>query len=344
MKRLTVIPIPHQALLEQATGVLAGHEIEVEQVKPTQPGDDGTRLTLAGLGRYKAVFRTHLTPKRAAVMADRLIAMKPPALLVADYVTAATAEVLRKRRIQFIDTAGNAYLYRERPRVHIWIEGRRPTLQRRRNRPTMAFRDKGLRVIFPLLCLGREARDATYRQIADWAGVALGTVANTIDDLEQAGYLRKTRKGLVLEQREKLLTRWVEEFPLELRPRLNPRRYMIENAGQWKVLHKQLDVKQDACLGGEAAAALLTTYLQPGTVTLYGRPDLKQLLPTIGPVTLDDAGPLEVVDRFWNFDVEPIRPDQGNLCPLLLIYADLMASGEGRQMETAGMLHEKYEF
>lgn len=345
MGRLANKNHPHMGLLDQAVEALAGYGIEAGEVILRSEG--GADVTFPRLGRYQAVFQTHLTPKRAGAIAERLKSQKQPILLIADYITEATAEALRNHQLQFVDTVGNVFLHKSRPWIYIWVQGKKPGRGRRHvpgraPGPALAFREKGLRVIFPLLCLGETALNAPYRQIAHWAGVSLGTVANTIDDLTHLGYLRKAHKGLILENRDKLIDRWVEEYPVELHPKLNPRRYRLQNLKM--NLYKYFITEPGIYMGGEVAAAILTEYLIPETAVIYGRPDFKKVIPKTGHIALDEAGSLEVLDCFWNFEVEPLIHTHKQLCPALLIYAALMASGEARQMEAAELIRTQYGF
>ncbi|HCN91356.1 MAG TPA: hypothetical protein DIT28_19630, partial [Oxalobacteraceae bacterium] len=43
--------------------------------------------------------------------------------------------------------------------------------------------------------------------------------------------------------------------------------------------------------------------------------------------------------RFWNF---PGDPEHDKLVPPLLVYADLLATGDARCIETAKMIYETY--
>jgi hypothetical protein len=57
-----------------------------------------------------------------------------------------------------------------------------------------------------------------------------------------------------------------------------------------------------------------------------------------------EAGPghtavVEVRKRFWNF---PGDPEHVDLVPPLLVYADLLATGDARCIETAKMIHDRY--
>ena len=52
-----------------------------------------------------------------------------------------------------------------------------------------------------------------------------------------------------------------------------------------------------------------------------------------------EQGNVEILTPFWNFDHE--FANQG-IAPPLLVYADLMATGDLRNIEAAGMIYEKY--
>ncbi len=91
----------------------------------------------------------------------------------------------------------------------------------------------------------------------------------------------------------------------------------------------------DVQLGGEVAAARITGYLRPGTVTLYGKKAEPPLLLDY-KLRPDPAGPVEFVKRFWAFET-----DDEALVPLSLIYADLLMLGDARCLETADLICEK---
>ena len=45
------------------------------------------------------------------------------------------------------------------------------------------------------------------------------------------------------------------------------------------------------------------------------------------------------IQAFWGFPEDPAHPD---LVPPLLVYADLMATQDGRNLETARLLYEQF--
>lgn len=302
---------------------------------------DGYATFQPPLGRYLLEIKAHLPLVQVGLVVARLQELpgKEPRLLVTEYVTPEVGKALRERGIQFIDTAGNAWLQRAQPFVHIWVIGNRPVKQLV-EKPVTTFRAKGLRVIFPLLCLP-DAVDVPYRQIAAWAGVALGTVANTMEELERLGFVRKTRQGRVIENRAELLRRWVEAYPQELRPRLEPRRFHVLHPDWWKSFSYQDYEHYGIWLGGEIAAGVLTRHLYPELATVYGRPDFKRFAARVIHPLRDEQGNFELLEPFWNFETERLD-EVHRFCPPLLIYADLVAVGEARHLDAARLIKEKY--
>ena len=50
------------------------------------------------------------------------------------------------------------------------------------------------------------------------------------------------------------------------------------------------------------------------------------------------AGNVEVLDKFWNVAPTAANPD---VVPSILVYADLLATNDPRNVETARMIHEQ---
>ena len=48
---------------------------------------------------------------------------------------------------------------------------------------------------------------------------------------------------------------------------------------------------------------------------------------------------VEIREKFWGFETVEMRPD---IVPPLLAFADLLATGEPRNVEAAGMIYDKY--
>jgi len=190
-------------------------------------------------------------------------------MLVADYVNPRMADKLRKQGVQFIDTAGNAYI--DQPPVYVYVTGRR-----RQKLPFMppqegagrAFEPKGLQVVFAFLCHPKLV-NAPYREIAARAGVAVGTVGWVVNGLKAAGFIREggAQKGRRLVHCHRLLTRWVEVYPEKLRPKQLMGEFAADDPYWWRRIVIEA---YGGCWGGEIAAARYTEgYLKPEVATLY---------------------------------------------------------------------------
>ena len=94
--------------------------------------------------------------------------------------------------------------------------------------------------------------------------------------------------------------------------------------------------------GGEVAADKLTGYLKPETATLYVRPEkerknVTQLIAT-HRLRADPTGEIELLDTFWDFPVEPEHPE---VVPALLVYADLVATQDPRNLDVARLVYDR---
>lgn len=298
--------------------------------------DAGTDVRIRlGQNVWDAEVKTRLTPATLGPALAQLKHLPGPAVLVAPYVTPPMAERLKALDVAFIDAAGNAFLHTGE--TFIYVTGRKPAQAPIKARTLRVFRATGLRIVFALLCVP-ELANAPYREVAEKAGVALGSVNVAFNELDRLGFLRTTKaRGRMLEQRQRLVDTWVDAYARELRPRLNPRRFRVDRLDWWK--DEDL-ARLDLWLGGEPAAAVLTRYLHPQVATLYGGAGFADLARRIRPVK-DEHGNLEVLEPFWRFEMA--QPVAGyRLTPPLLVYADLVATADERNLETAAIIRERY--
>lgn len=264
----------------------------------------------------------------------------PHGILVAPYLTPELANHCRQKLdLNFIDTAGNAYV--RAPGLFVFVRGERAPA----HRATTIGRGGGgttaaLRVVFALLCKP-DLVNAPYRDIAAAADVALGTVGWVFLDLEQRGYItgggRKRNRRLL--EGTRLFDEWVTNFPNKLRPKLNPRRFHAPDPGWWQ----EARVPAGARWGGEVAAARLTRYLKPAACTIYLDPQHgAETLATLAKrhrLRADPNGNVEILDTFWNFEAPGAPPD---LVPPVLVYADLMATLDPRNLEVAKQIRAEH--
>ncbi len=256
-----------------------------------------------------------------------------PLLMVSPYVSGAIAERCRQMHVNFMDEAGNAYL--EAPGLFVYATGRRRPAEERVAQGYRALTGAGMRVVFALLQYPTLVT-APYREIAGKAGVALGTVGKVLSDLESRGYLSPEDPApRRLLMREKLLEEWAVHYPISLRSRLNARRFKAPEPGWWR--DRNIG-GHHACWGGEIAGEKLTGYLKPSRATVYvsGRPDKLILACRLRP---DLDGDVEILEAFWP---ENEAGMSGEVVPPLVAYADLMATSDPRNIETAKLIRERY--
>lgn len=303
----------------------------------TSPTREESALILAmrtpsGSHAYRATVRRHASRALLGPIAAAFSGHVEESLLIADYVSPPLAEGLRRNGIQFADAAGNVFL--QRTGLFVFVSGRKPA-ERPRGAPTpRVFRPTGLKVLFALLSVP-ELVNATQREIAAAAGVALGNVPVIFDGLRQLGFTGEVRGKRRLLDVQRLLQQWTEAYARSFEPKLELARFTAADPKWWR----RADVtKHSAQWGGETAAALLHRHLVPERVVIYTRRVSPKML-VEHRLQADPDGEVVFRQRFWNFD-PPWKSE--NLVPPLLIYADLLAAGDGRSLAAAKQIHDEY--
>jgi hypothetical protein len=280
---------------------------------------------------YAATLKKYVTNDTLGTLASQVRKSKPQGILVTHHITAKQSDKLKHLNVPFFDTAGNAFL--NDAHIFVFVSGRQPDYEKSKEKPNRAFQPSGLRTIFALLCNpGLELQG--YREIATAAKVSHGTIGLVMNDLEREGYLIDMgTRGRRLTKKEDLIKRWTERYPQQLRPKLLLGRYSSAKSDWWK--HTNLE-RAGAYWGGEVAAAKLTQYLRPEKKTIYATSTLPQIQAKYA-LKKDPNGDVEILKRFWDFKEES---DKNGIVPPLLVYADLMASGDDRNIETAEIIYD----
>lgn len=330
--------------LHRTTGI-AGQVIEKEPMM-AQGSRADARLEVEANGQRYPYLAEIKRVDRFAILGDikrQCAQYGDQLLLVAPRVTAEAAEKCRELDLQFIDTLGNAYL--RGPGLLVLVKGQRPTegdeLQLAAPEGKRAGTATNLRVFFALLCKP-QLLNAPYRDINRAAGVALGTVGWVFFDLNGRGYIAggKGKGDRVLLERQRLVQEWITNYPIKLRPKLNPRRFRAPKTDWWK----EVDItKYGGQWGAEVAAEKLTGYLRPHAFTIYlhkeqGQKNLTRLVAQ-NKLRADAQGDIEILDAFWDFEDEKPMPEN---VPPLLIYADLIATLDPRNLEAATLIYDRY--
>jgi hypothetical protein len=197
-----------------------------------------------------------------------------------------------------------------------------------------AFTKAGAAVIFQFL-MDPSLVNKPQRLIAQYAGVSLGTMPKVIAGLKKEGYLVQANiKTMQLINYEKLLHKWVDVLHEKLLPFQYLQRYTILKTTVQQFFKTNL-ITGNTQWGGEPAAALLTNYLIPQKYTLFTneREELTKKYKLIP----HPEGEIEVYRMFWkhsSYTKQHVHP--------VMIYAQLMASGDSRNIETAEIIFNEH--
>ncbi|NJD23494.1 MAG: hypothetical protein FIA82_12650 [Melioribacter sp.] len=296
--------------------------------------------------KFTAEVIPFLNKSNLGIIKNRLDRLDNVPLLITLTANNETIDLLKNLNVNFIDAAGNAFI--KVPPLYINIKGQKitrldlahPNEMKRAAEKNLVpvntgiFQTAGLQIIFTLLCNPRLERNP-FREIAEMANVAVGTVHVTMKQLEKHAFLIPDEiQGKKLVNKKKLLKEWTLGYPEKIKPKYIAGKYQIENPE----IIKTIDLKHfGALIGGETAAAQLTNYLRPLIHTIYIGDKLGEFI-LRNRLKKNLNGNVEIVKKFWNFTDDN---EINNLAPAILIYTDLITTGDPRNIETANIIYEK---
>jgi len=239
-------------------------------------------------------------------------------VIIAEHIFPKLKAHLRKIGIAYIETNGNLFIQNKQLFCFIDTQKKRFNKRKETNR---AFTKTGLKVLFHFL-QKKELVNKTQREIAQTTGVALGNIPQIINGLKKMGYLIPlNNKKYIWENRNELLEMWVNQYAIELKPKLFKNKYHIRE--DWQKINLNTET---TAWGGEPAADILTLYTKENNINLIKN---YRLIP-------DQNGELEVLEMFWN------NIELNKTAPPLLIYADLIIEGGKRNIETAQKIYNEF--
>jgi hypothetical protein len=327
-------------ILDEAIGQLTQHTGIIAHWEPRPDmgldrGIDATLTINAGDRKIivQALVKRTLQPYQLNGFI-RQVQEHHPLLVVAEQIYTGMKELLRENNIGYLDGAGNIYL--QAGDQLIWIEGQKPK-KHKEPATNRAFTRAGLQTVFYLL-QHPEAINDPYRQLTDRTGTALGNIRYIFDGLKTAGYiLPLDKKQVRLIKKKALRDRWIEGYRETLKPALHLGNFRLKDPNLFYDRNRLIGKVEGAVWGGEPAAEILTNHLQPGILTLY-TPLTANTIMREWKLIPDPKGNIRVYRKFWK------EPDWDNqhIAPPLLIYADLLVTGDPRNLETAGLIHHQY--
>lgn len=254
-------------------------------------------------------------------------------LLVCGPLTSAMATRCRELEIQFIDTAGNAYIT-DREGVLINVTGRKTEKESLVAAREMTITPAALRMMFAFLA-DPSMLNAPYRDISMSVRVSTGAIGKVFETLEARGFIGTAPGGnRVINSIELLLSEWATGYMSRLRPKLKKFRFAAPNPSD--LLTQWAPELRVSAWGGEVAAEKMTKHLNPATFTIYmDMAEEPSALPEFVKqfrLRADPHGPIEVVQPFWNMDYfDKSFPT----VPPHLVYADLLGTHDPRNLTVA---------
>jgi hypothetical protein len=258
-----------------------------------------------------------------------------PLIIIAERIPNLIAKEYTEIGINYLDKAGNCHIHSGK--LRIVIEGKKME-KTAGGYQSRAFQEAGIRIIFQLLT-DPAVLTLPYREIAERARVSLGSVGSVIRELTDLDFVFEAENKRVLKNTSRLLERWVTAYHDVLRPRLLIKRLRFTQPEQLYDWDTKLLVQNSENIllwGGEPGASLLTNHLTPEKFTLYTDGHWQEVMRTLKLLPAEN-GDIEVLEMFWH---EENKYRDKPIVPPLLIYADLMGSRIGRNLETANLIRE----
>lgn len=264
-------------------------------------------------------------------------------ILVAQYINPKMAGRLKDAGLQFLDAAGNIYL--RQPGHFLFVTGNKESdfaHQEGNAAPVAkALSAKALVVMYTIL-KERDALQWSYRMFSEKTSVSIGMISQVMRELVQQGYLTQSASGVTsILQPEELLQRWVAGY-IEVWRKFRSHERWVSNEPFWQ--DEQQLCTTTAIVGGEIAASHYLNYLNPGSAMFYAT---RQEVESMAQIFRLRKARTDFEPGYKVSFMEPMMPtelllgDNGYAHPLLA-YAELIASKDPRNIETAKRLYDRY--
>ena len=253
-------------------------------------------------------------------------------ILIAQYIPPAIKEQLKTEKINYLEATGNCFI--KTANFYFFINDRKVT-ETRLIKEGKLWNASGLKFLFAILS-DKELINGSYRQIANYAGIALGNVGPLLAELKNEGYLIAGNNRELLSNDDLLLDKWVELYPVILRPKLRIGRFRNQNKTDgWETINNK-----NMLWGGENAGAILTNFLTPENFTIYTKENKNAFMKQQRLIP-DLSGKLEVFQQFWSDELQKVQVNQ-QVVPPLIAFAELATDKDSRNQETAERIKAKY--
>lgn len=287
-------------------------------------------LTINGV-TFSCVVRNHVNKANYNLLLQQVAGIKEltdkPLLVVTRHFVPELSDNFVKDGVNVVDGSGNCNI--RSGSLYIRISGQKSALAKETR--GKAFNEAGLKLIF--FFLNDEALiNMPYRKISEATGASLGTINNVMDELGKNRFLITTEKRRFLKNKKELLDVWQTYYNQTLKPKLLLKEMEFasdECLKDWE----SIALPDGMCWGGESGAYMLDGYLAPEQFDIYTDVPSTRLVLT-KKVKIQEKGRIHVYRKFWNGGTN------GKTAPKVVIYADLMGSGNSRCIEAAQRLVE----
>lgn len=267
-----------------------------------------------------------------------------PFLLMSEYVNTCIANDLKKNHINFIDSQGNTFIH-VRGKIYIEIQGKKPRLQRGKQ-PTALFQPKGLQLLFILLT-EKNALNETIRVLHPKAGISFERAVSAMKELKEKRYIQKVgKKQYKFVNKNILLEQWLANYGDRLRPKLVLGTFRIPPS-YFEDVHEKLystfgQQSESYTIGGSLGADLLTGYYRGYTIEIFIKPELvDHVQKTLKLIPAGDSN-VTLLNLFSPQIIYKKKDVPFSLVHPLLIYAELLYQGGGREIDTAKLIFDNY--
>ncbi|MGS2763763.1 type IV toxin-antitoxin system AbiEi family antitoxin [Sinomicrobium sp. M5D2P9] len=264
-----------------------------------------------------------------------------PILVAAKYITPTAKNMLRAERINYMDSFGNAYFNLTGLRVYLERHNATPYVKP----SSKVFTQAGGQLIYHFL-QNPDLVNETQRYLAHISMISLGSVSKVMQGLSEHGYIFREdeNKRYQLLGYKELLDRWVPLVNEKILPNFLLGTYSF--SGDLQSDWKNQFLRPQVFWSGEPAAALLTDDFFPQKFSMFTTlKEKRDILRTLKLVP-DPNGNVILYAPFWmdtnNMEALFNRMNYKNVVHPVLIYAELVYSGEPRNLEMAQNILNEY--
>lgn len=287
-------------------------------------------LTINGV-TFACVIKTQVNKANCNLVVQRLRKLKEqtdrPLVVAASHISPEVFDILPQEGISVVESSGNCKILASP--LFINISGQK-SMQTKKVRGK-AFTEAGLKLIFYFL-LDDGNINKPYRKINEETGLSLGTIKNVVEELTNGLYVMTTSKGRFLKNKKALLDIWQTYYNQTLKPKLMVKEMEFVDA-ECRRDWEKITMPIGTCWGGEGGAYIIDRYLIAEQFDIYTEVPTVKLMMT-KKMRFEENGSIRVYQKFWK------GGKNEKVAPRILIYADLMGSGNSRCIEAAQKLIE----